>query len=144
MFIHLEANQYLPLHFTEIDLAGIMFLAPEGIIRINSCRLEVHPKMQMPDCRTLTSEQQILLIRTTRAALSTSPICTVQVFHWGASLKVSECQGAAFTHRTGSYCRGKVLCYYRAASCSSSMISPALWRNPSYVFSTTRVPECPW
>jgi len=67
---------YSPLHFIEID----MFPVPEGIRRINSCRLEVHPKIQTPDYRTLTSEHQILLIKTTQAALHLSPIYTVQVF----------------------------------------------------------------
>lgn len=111
-----------------------MFPVPEWIMRINSCRQEVHPKIQVPDCRTLISEHQILLIKPTHAALHTSAICTVQVFHWGASLKVSESQGTACLHRTGSHCRGKALCYYKASSCSSRPISPALWRSPSYAF----------
>lgn len=99
-----------------------MFPVPEGIMRLNGCRLEVHPKIQMPDCRTLISEHQILLVKTTQAAFPTPPIWPVQVFHWGATLKVSDHQGTACFHRTGSYCP------YEG-------VLPML-------FSTTKVPEC--
>lgn len=58
-----------------------MFPVPEGIVRINSCRPGIHPKIQIPDCKALILEHQMLLIKTAEVAFPTSPICTAQGLH---------------------------------------------------------------